>query len=299
MQNDVPEEERSRFELFEIPRLHASVTSTGMYNIIFRIYRGRDLRVMDDIWGSSDPYVRIVTPTGENRTETRSNDLNPVWNQQLQIPIYEPSFRQVLYLEVQNDGMAGPVLMGRLLFSWKDICTQKDFYKQARWYDIYASAEQNFFVKTRDNLKRAVRNLPGPLKIKKLPGILGASGGGFFEAPNVYVGRVLLGVEIEHRKGKGGAPPSLAQTDLKAKDCNLFKDVMQKVFFRMQIFQAQGIGVPTRMNLTTECYAQVEVTIGRKTMTSKPVACKKPSVGLFEWYQAIELEQDFLYDDTL
>ena len=258
VQNDVPEDERSRFELFEVPRLHACVTATGMYNIKFRIYSARDLRVMDDMWGSSDPFVRVVTPTGENKTDTRSNDLNPVWNQQLQIPIYEPSFRQILYLEVTNDGLTGPALMGRLLFSWKDIWTEKERYKQAHWYDIYALPDQNFFVRTRDSLKRAARNLPGALRVKKLPGFLGASGGGSFEEPSIYVGRVLLGIEIEDREG--GKQPSLASTDMKAKDCNFFKDVMQKVFFRMQIFQAQGIVVPTS---GVECYAQVEVTIGR------------------------------------
>ena len=39
---------------------------------------------------------------------------------------------------------------------------------------------------------------------------------------------------------------------MKAKDCSLFKDVMQKVFFRMQIFQAQGVAVSTNGG-----YAQV------------------------------------------
>ena len=39
LQDDIPEAERGRCELMEIPRQHPFVTSTGMYNIIFKMFQ--------------------------------------------------------------------------------------------------------------------------------------------------------------------------------------------------------------------------------------------------------------------
>ena len=49
----------------------------------------------------------------------------------------------------------------------------------------------------------------------------------------------------------------------------------------VQVFQAQGLNVPP-VGLSRDCYAQVELTIGRKTMKSKAVSCK--ANGMFQWY---------------
>ena len=40
---------------------------------------------------------------------------------------------------------------------------------------------------------------------------------------------------------EGGKAPSLAQTDMKPKDCKLFQDIKQKMFFRFHVFHAQGL----------------------------------------------------------
>lgn len=109
VQPDVPEEERTRCELLEIPRIHTAVTATGVYNIIFRVFQARDLEPRD-LFGSADPYLKIVTAGGENQTDGKS-DLNPVWNQQLQIPMYEPHFRQMIEIQLwnQDGGVTGCV----------------------------------------------------------------------------------------------------------------------------------------------------------------------------------------------
>jgi hypothetical protein len=92
VQPDVPKEERTRCELMQIPRIHTSHTATGVFNVILRVFQARELKDGGPPFHSADSYFKIVTATGENRTDTKS-DRNPVWNQQLQIPIYEPFFR--------------------------------------------------------------------------------------------------------------------------------------------------------------------------------------------------------------
>ena len=52
--------------------------------------------------------------------------------------------------------------------------------------------------------------------------------------------RVLMAIEIEDREGNK-APPSLATTEMKPKDCKLFQDIKQKMFFRFHVFHAQGL----------------------------------------------------------
>lgn len=105
VQPDVPEEERARCELLEVPRMHTSVTATGVFNIIFKIFQAKDLKDNGPPFHAADPYLKIITATGENQTETKY-DRNPVWNQQLQIPMYEPHFRQMIELQLWNAGSA-------------------------------------------------------------------------------------------------------------------------------------------------------------------------------------------------
>jgi hypothetical protein len=218
-----------------------------------------------------------VVPTGEGRTNTKSSDLNPVWNEQLQIPMYEPMFRQLIYIELWNEGMQTS-LVSRLSISWKDIFTRQDWFKQPHWYDLYCFPDKNFIENAVQTAKWAGRKVGMKLNWK--------TGTGEFEEQSVYCGRLLFSVEIEDREG--GKAPSLAQTDMKPKDCKLFQDVRQKVFFRFQVFHAQGLNVGAG-------YAQVELTIGRRTMKSKAVAAK--ANGMFQWYEALELEDDYVYDD--
>ena len=138
VQLDVPEEERSRCELMEIPRIHTSITATGVYNIIFRVYQGRDLKPSNTALQTADPYVKIVTATGENRTDVKS-DLNPVWNQQLQIPMYEPHFRQMIHVELWDSSMLyGDSLVATMCLGWKDICANAESFNQPTWYALHA-----------------------------------------------------------------------------------------------------------------------------------------------------------------
>ena len=44
VQPDVPEEERNRCELMQIPRIHTSHIATGVFNIIFRVFQARELK---------------------------------------------------------------------------------------------------------------------------------------------------------------------------------------------------------------------------------------------------------------
>lgn len=83
------------------------------------------------------------------------------------------------------------------------------------------------------------------------------------------------------------APPSLAITDMKAKDCKMFQDIKQKMFFCFHAFAAQGL------NAT---YAQVELQIGRKSMVSK---AEKITDGMFNFFEAMDMEDDYAYDDKM
>ena len=65
-------------------------------------------------------------------------------------------------------------------------------------------------------------------------------GSGSYEERTDYCGRVLMAIEIEDREGNK-APPSLATTEMKPKDCKLFQDIKQKMFFRFHVFHAQGL----------------------------------------------------------
>ena len=48
--------------------------------------------------------------------------------------------------------------------------------------------------------------------------------------------------------------------------------------------------------MLTAAFAQVELTNGSKSMVSKPVAEKN---GMFAFFEALEMEDDFAYDDKL
>ena len=297
VQDDVPEEERSRCELLEIPRLHNFITATGVYNIIFKIYQARNLRRVDDTWGS-DPFIKIVIPTGENQTDTKASDLNPVWNQQLQIPVYEPIFCDLLALQLWNQNIAGNHVVAEHMFSWKDVFSRQEYYKQPRWFDLFSLPDKGIMERTAEKVQsitRKVGEFVGNRQFKMMASkICSGFGSGSYEEPSVYCGRVLLSIEIEDREGSK-AQPSLALTEMKPKDCKLFQDVKQKVFFRFHVFHGQGLNVPA-VGMGQNCYAQVELEVGRKSCTTK---VKSEHKGLFEWYQAVELEDDIPYDDQL
>ena len=294
VQPDVPEEERTRCELMQIPRMHTSLTATGVFNIIFRVFQARELKDGGPPFHSADPYIKIVAATGENRTDTKS-DRNPVWNQQLQIPMYEPFFRQLISVQLWNaSALSGDTLVAQFCMSWKDIFTSQEVFKNARWYDMFALPETKGFQGVVENTGKWIKG--GVRKVGNLPFIknkglirqvekLSFSSGAYQERSD-YCGRVLLAVEIEDREGMK-APPSLATTDMKPKDCKLFLDIKQKIFFRFHVLQAQMLHAT---------HAQVELTIGSKSMESKAVPEKK---GMFEFFEALETEEDFAYDDKL
>jgi len=295
VQPDVPEEERGRCELLEIPRMHTTVTATGIYNIIFKIFQARDLT--PGSFNSADPYLKIVTATGENQTDTKY-DLNPEWNQQLQIPMYEPHFRQMIEVQLWNadGGVTGDRLVARFCLSWKDIFSQQDYFNKPRWYDMYALPPVEGFrgavAAAGSKIKSVTRTVGNVIKNKSLVNAVSgmAFGSGSYEEATKYCGRVLMAIEIEDREGSK-APPSLAVTDMKPKDCKLFQDIKQKLFFRFHVFHAHGLNA---------AQAQVELTIGRKTIKTQPKGLKDTPYGqMFEFFEAMELEDDYIYDDKM
>ena len=46
---------------------------------------------------------------------------------------YEPMFRQMIYIELWNEGMQTS-LVSRMAISWKDIFTNQEYFKQPQWY---------------------------------------------------------------------------------------------------------------------------------------------------------------------
>ena len=313
VQIDVPLQERNEKELLVIPRMHACTTSTGAYNIIFQIYQARDLRRMDNLWGA-DPYIRVSCSSGEMRTDTKHGTVNPKWNQQIQLPLYEPMFREVILFEVWHEGPTGPLLMSTLLFTWKDIVSNQEIFKQLNWYDMYELPEESLATKVlktkyvkwigrqaeelserlRNNqvvkwVERQKESIAGTAAVKKKTGI--------YQASSIYCGRVLLSISVEDRTAnlrRADKLPSLAQTDMKPKDCAFFQSVQQKAFFRLQVFFAQGLPVPFGL----DSLVQVELTIGSPGKRATTEAVRSDG-DLFQWYQSVELELDLLYDDAL
>jgi len=312
VQIEVPPRERNEKELLIIPRIHACATSTGAYNIIFKIYQARDLRRMDALWGA-DSYIRISCSSGEIRTDTKNGTLDPKWNQQVQLPIYEPLFREVIRLEVWHDSATGPILMSCILFTWKDIVSNQDLFKQIKWYDMYDLPEESFGKRILNNrlvksIGRQTEDLGTRLRsnqfmkwvAKNTEAIVGDGmlKTGMYQESSIYCGRVLLSLSIEDRslsvqRADQNKPPSMAQTDMKPKDCVYFQDVHQKAFFRFQVFFAQGLPVPFGI----DSLVQVELSIGGKAAATSAV--RSASDGLFHWYESVELEIDMQYDDKL
>eukprot|EP00286_Rhodomonas_abbreviata_P024130 CAMPEP_0181306236 /NCGR_PEP_ID=MMETSP1101-20121128/10185_1 /TAXON_ID=46948 /ORGANISM="Rhodomonas abbreviata, Strain Caron Lab Isolate" /LENGTH=911 /DNA_ID=CAMNT_0023412265 /DNA_START=450 /DNA_END=3181 /DNA_ORIENTATION=+ len=310
--DDVPEEERARCELLEIPRQHAYLTATGRYNLIFKIFKGCDLKCQDSTWNTSDTYVHVSTPTGENRTDTRFSDLNPTYNQQLQIPLFEPMFRHLIVVGLWSQGISSDTLVATIPMSWKDIFCDQEHYKEAHWYDLFALPSPSTFDSGLEVAESAINYVRGGISkigwidsqymdlkagvnqsVNAAYGLFSSTAAdtaGSFEEASVYCGRLLFSVEVENREGQGKLP-SLAQTDMKPKDCKLFEDTKQTMFFRFQVFCGQGLKVSSLGG----CQAEVEVKIGNKTCTSKRVGKSKD--GLFNWYQALEVEHAVPFDD--
>ena len=297
VQLDVPEEERARCELLEIPRIHTSISSTGVYNIIFKVYQAINLNAGSTGW--CDPSIKVETALVTNATDVQHGQ-NPVWNQQLQIPVYEPHFRQMIEVQLLNDEVLGSVVMAHFCLSWKDVYSSQDYYAKPRWYDFYNIRKRGGLPQvletTGATIKSGTRAVGHLVKSRGLVNLgenvskVFKTGSGCFEEATEYCGRVLMSVEIEDREDAKAAPPSIALTDMKPKDCKLFQDIKQKIFFRFHVFAAQGLNASL---------AQVTLTIGRKTMATKPQA--KANNGMFEFsfFEAMEMEDDYVYDDKM
>jgi hypothetical protein len=255
VQSDAPELERGRTELMIIPRIHAYVTSTGRYNLIFRIYQAQDLRTMDPVWGA-DPYVSISCCSGEMRTDTRNGTVNPVWNQQIQLPFYEPFFRELIRLEVWHSGGGGAQLMSTVLLTFRDIVSDQESFRRPRWIDMYELPEEDLAARLLKSgvartvarrvassgavrwVERKARSLAAKLPLAAAAAAAaGRPALGVYQEASVYCGRLLFSVTVEDRMAK---PPSLAQTDLKPKDCKLYQGTRQRLYFRFHVFFAQA-----------------------------------------------------------
>eukprot|EP00961_Rhodomonas_salina_P287807 3888398-Rhodomonas_salina.2 len=294
----VPEEERARCELMEIPRQHNYLTATGSYNIIFKVYQGSDLRAMDGRWNTADTYIKITTPTGMNFTDTRWSDLNPTYNQQLQIPLFEPMFRNTILVELWASQGLSDSLVATIPMSWKDIFCNQEYYNLPRWYDLFSLPDAGTAEQIADGFELAINKVhqwtakAASSAVPEYDAFMSTfkrSRGGQYQEASVYCGRLLFSVHVEDREG-GTKLPSLAQTDMKPKDCHLFKDTKHTMMFRLQIFHGQGLKVPV------DGKAEVEVQIGNKTVVSSRVGI---GGDLCQWYQAIELELDVPYDQNM
>ena len=259
--------------ILQIPRLNLRKVASRQYNIKISLYQGFDLGINRF---TADPRFKVISCCGIVQSDPVANTLRPSWNVLLQVPWYEPAFADLILCEVHDAGIQKG-RMSQLVLSWKKITTTPPaLLKEPRWIDMFEreAKPQNAALPFVD---RSVSNL-----LEKASGISAGEG---YEAAMVYGGRVLLSIEVEERSEK--KEPSPATIALKAKDCELWKDPMQKCFFRFQMHFAV---------LLPADRVSVEFSVGRKSVSTRPVGEDKDR-RIFEFYEAVELECDFPFDD--
>jgi hypothetical protein len=260
--------ELNRYEILQIPRLNLRKCASHQYNLKFMVYQGFDLG-RGGGGPAGDPVFRVKTPCGEIATDPFSNSLKPQWNAMLQIPFYEPNYTDLVVCEVWD---ANVKMHSRIYFSWKDIVINQEKYRAPRWIDMYERASDGMAPAWHSSL------------LENQAGIVIPGKG--FEERSIYCGRVLLSMELEERFFP--KEPSPANIALKPKDCaDMWSDPMQKMFFRFQVFYGQSFAADTVL---------VEFTVGRKSVTSSPA--KKSDKGMYELFQAFEIEMDLPFDDV-
>jgi len=274
--------ELNRHEILQIPRMNMRKVACHQYNLKFMTFQGFDLGTGAE--KTADPIFRVTTPCGVIATDANPNTLKPQWNTMLQIPYYEPTFCDLIHCEVW-DGNAKR--LSGLIFSWKDIFINQQAYMKPRWIDMYERKSGGLHAILQSEIPLAGQTVGNALEQN-----MGFNQSkGFFEERSVYCGRVLLAIEVEEREFR--KEPSPANIALKPKDCaDMWSDAKQKMFFRFHCFYGQEFSVD---QWPLKYRVQVEFQVGRKRVLTKPAEIGEK--GLYEFFQAVELELELPMDD--
>jgi hypothetical protein len=259
--------------ILQIPRLNLRKVASRQYNLKISLYQGFDLGI--DRF-TADPRFKVISCCGVVQSDPQPNTLKPCWNTLLQVPWYEPAFSDLIVCEVHDASVVSKGKMSHLVLSWKKMATTPPAaLKEPRWIDMFEKKEKP-------------ERKPLPVVDKSFSALMEMAGGlkspENYEAAMIYGGRVLLSIEIEQRSEKN--EPSPAIIALKPKDCEIWKDPMQKCFFRFQAHFACSLSADS---------ASVEFSVGRKSVSTRPVSINDQK--LFEFYESVELECDFPFDD--
>ena len=73
--------------------------------LCIRLVEGRDLKKKDRLTGKADPYVVFRLGGREVRSTVQKRTLNPIWNEQFQLPV--PSLNDMLELGVFDADLVG------------------------------------------------------------------------------------------------------------------------------------------------------------------------------------------------
>jgi len=270
--------------ILQVPRLNLRACACHQYNIKFFFYQGYQLGANRDM-SSADPRVQVISACGQFNSDPAQATLSPTWNALLQCPFYEPNYMDLIKVEVHDAGAGargGVSKMSSMIFSWKHIICNLAYYAQPRWIDMYELPP--------NLLHDAEVPLSGQSPEQMIEAFTGVSLGyaGFVEK-SLYGGRLLMAIEVEERSFK--MEPSPANIALKPKDCeDKWSDAKQKCLFRFQAFYGQGLTVDGM-----HANVRLEFSVGATKVMTKP----KPAGDntLFEWYEAVEMECEFPFDD--
>uniref|UniRef100_A0A7S4U7T2 C2 domain-containing protein n=1 Tax=Guillardia theta TaxID=55529 RepID=A0A7S4U7T2_GUITH len=275
--DDVADWELNFHDILQIPRLNLRKCASHQYNFKLLVYQGFDLGTGSE--RTADPVFRVISGCGAISSDPFPNSLRPKWNTMLQLPFYEPSYCDLIICEVWDANVSR---LSHIVFSWKDIVIRQEYYKEPRWIDMYERRNDPFRTGIGLFGGQSIDNMMESAGVPRLPGD--------FEEQSVYCGRVLLAAEIEERSEK--KEPSPGVIALKPKDCAImWSDAMQKMFFRFHCFFGQAF---VTSGMQSEIV--VEFQVGRKSVFIKP----KPlsDNGLFEFFEAVELEYDLPFDNA-
>ncbi len=85
---------------------------------------------MDTI-GKTDAYVQVLYGGLEAKTEIKKLTYEPVWNEELKIPVSLPTVNEKVTVRLYdwNSGLQADELMGTITFNIKDIMSKKVNFK--------------------------------------------------------------------------------------------------------------------------------------------------------------------------
>mmetsp|Transcript_267 Transcript_267/g.241 ORF Transcript_267/g.241 Transcript_267/m.241 type:complete len:115 (+) Transcript_267:866-1210(+) len=107
-----------------------------------------------DKWGKCDPFVRIVYAGMTVRTNTVKENLNPVWNKDLLLPISIPTISDIITIQLMDEDSVGKnEAMGCQSFKIDDIIAGK--HKSPQWINIYGAPKD-----PRDAYKDSMNEIP-------------------------------------------------------------------------------------------------------------------------------------------